>query len=91
MHGSRSASVGHPGTVLQYTPTNMGVKQEIILTRNVGKNEFPFLLETGGLNIVQQNQDFSQKHPPRRGFGLCGAFTPRGTVLQKMIYFPAPS
>ena len=36
----------------------MGVKEEIILTRNVGKNEFSFLLETGGLNIVEQNGSY---------------------------------
>ena len=40
-----------------FPPTNMGVKEEIILTRNVGKNEFPFLLETDGLTIVEQNEN----------------------------------
>ena len=53
----RYNSVFGTGTVLQYTPTNMGVKEEIILTRNVGKNEFPFLLETDGLTIVEQNEN----------------------------------
>ena len=38
-----------PGTAVQYTPTLTGVKEEILLSHNVGKNSFDFLLETGGL------------------------------------------
>ena len=37
------------GTAVQYTPTLTGVKEEILLARNVGKNSFAFLLETGGI------------------------------------------
>lgn len=46
------------GTVLQYTPTTMGVKEEIILTSNVGKNAFSFLIETDGLTIVEENGSY---------------------------------
>ena len=31
----------------------MGVKEEVILTSNVGKNAFSFLIETGGLTIAE--------------------------------------
>ncbi len=41
------------GTILQYTPTTMGVKEEIILTSHVGKNSFLFRVETGGLTIEE--------------------------------------
>jgi len=47
-----------PGTAVQYTPTLTGVKEEILLARNVGKNSFAFLLETGGLVLAQQNGQY---------------------------------
>ena len=46
------------GTAVQYTPTLTGVKEEILLARNVGKNSFAFLLETGGLVLTEQNGQF---------------------------------
>lgn len=46
------------GTILQYTPTTMGVKEEIILTSNVGKNSFSFRIETGGLTIEEENGNY---------------------------------
>lgn len=47
-----------PGTAVQYTPTLTGVKEEILLARNVGKNSFAFLLETGGLVLTQQEGQY---------------------------------
>ena len=46
------------GTAVQYTPTLTGVKEEILLSRNVGKNSFAFLLETGGLVLAEQSGQF---------------------------------
>lgn len=46
------------GTILQYTPTTMGVKEEIILTSNVGKNSFSFRIETDGLTIQEENGNY---------------------------------
>ena len=46
------------GTAVQYTPTLTGVKEEILLSRNVGKNSFAFLLETGGLVLTEQSGQF---------------------------------
>ena len=43
---------------MQYTPTLTGVKEEILLARNVGKNSFAFLLETGGLVLTQQEGQY---------------------------------
>ena len=39
-------------------PTTMGVKEEVILTSNVGKNAFSFLIETGGLTIAEENGSY---------------------------------
>ena len=52
-----------PGTAVQYTPTLTGVKEEILLSRNVGKNSFAFLLETGGLVLTEQNGQFTLVDP----------------------------
>ena len=46
------------GTAVQYTPTLTGVKERILLSRNVGKNSFAFLLETGGLVLTEPNGQF---------------------------------
>ena len=51
------------GTAVQYTPTLTGVKEEILLSRNVGKNSFAFLLETGGLILTEQSGQFTLVDP----------------------------
>ena len=51
------------GTAVQYTPTLTGVKEEILLSRNVGKNSFAFLLETGGLILTETNGQFTLVDP----------------------------
>ena len=52
-----------PGTAVQYTPTLTGVKEEILLSYNVGKNSFDFLLETDGLVLTETNGQFVLVNP----------------------------
>jgi hypothetical protein len=40
-----------------------GVKEEILLSRNVGKNSFDFLVETGGLILTETNGQFTLVDP----------------------------
>lgn len=40
-----------------------GVKEEILLSRNVGKNSFDFLVETGGLILTETNGQFTLIDP----------------------------
>jgi hypothetical protein len=40
-----------------------GVKEEILLASNVGKNSFAFLLEMGGLVLTEQSGQFTLVDP----------------------------
>jgi hypothetical protein len=43
------------GTKLQYTPTFMGFKEDLILEQNTGINRFQFILKSGELQAVLEN------------------------------------
>ena len=43
-------------TALRYTPTFSGFKEDIVLSENIGRNEFTFELQTGGLSLAQEGE-----------------------------------
>ena len=45
-------------TILRYTPTVNGFKEDIILNRNVGVNEFTFRYETNGLSLTREEGSY---------------------------------
>lgn len=46
------------GTVLVYTPTLSGLKEDIVLAHYTGINTFSFRLETDGLNLYLENERY---------------------------------
>lgn len=59
--GRSTDAVDYPGvfgqgTVLRYTPSFSGVKEDILLAENPGVNEFTFVLETGGLSLIREEE-----------------------------------
>ena len=47
-----------PHTTLRYTPTFGGFKEDIILSRNIGVNEFSFIIETNGLSLIREEDSY---------------------------------
>ena len=43
-------------TALRYSPTFSGFKEDIVLSENIGRNEFTFELQTGGLSLAQEGE-----------------------------------
>lgn len=43
------------GIHLRYTPTLSGVKEDIVLSERTDKNEFEFILRTGGAGLFEEN------------------------------------
>ena len=52
-----------PHTTLRYTPTFGGFKEDIILSRNIGVNEFSFIIETNGLSLVKEESSYYLADP----------------------------
>lgn len=46
------------GTLLMYTPTLSGIKEDIVLAHYTGINTFSFRLETDGLNLYLENDRY---------------------------------
>ena len=56
--GKSVAYVYDASTILEYTPTYNGFKEDIVVSEYTGQTEYTFRLYTGGLKLVGQGEEF---------------------------------
>ena len=77
--GKSVAYVYDASTILEYTPTYNGFKEDIVVSEYTGQTEYTFRLYTGGLKLVGQGE----------GFRLVGADGETRAYLGDIIIFTA--
>lgn len=77
--GKSVAYVYDASTILEYTPTYNGFKEDIVVSEYTGQTEYTFRLYTGGLKLVEQGE----------GFRLVGADGETRAYLGDIIIFTA--